>query len=179
MLEIWLDIEHRLDLIYREVLPYRLLRQEFILKAPFFLPRSVCRFLDQPVCLYDVGGIGDPYQVFLPEKKEVPMTRLNSPLPIECFLLEGKTVSDTAISGHITRLGENTAEGSLDAKVDVYANLRILLAAQDAVGSAELYAKVLPIEDSEAGPEDKGIRLQFTSMPPETKNYIEQMLSDG
>jgi adenylate cyclase len=135
--------------------------------------------LDQPVCLYDVGGIGDPYQVFLPEKKEVPLKRLNSPLPIECFLLEGKTVSDTAIGGRITRLGENTAEGSLDAEVAVYANLRILLAAQDAVGSAELYAKVLPIEDSDAGPEDKGIRLQFTSMPPETKNYIEQMLSDG
>ena len=26
--------------------------------------------LDQPVCLYDVAGIGDPYQVFLPAKKE-------------------------------------------------------------------------------------------------------------
>ena len=107
------------------------------------------------------------------------MKQLNSPLPIECFLLEGKTVSDTAISGHITRLGENAAEGSLDAEVAAYANLRILLAAQDAVGSAELYAKVLPIEDSEAGPEDKGIHLQFTSIPPETKNYLEQIRSDG
>ena len=135
--------------------------------------------LDQPVCLYDVGGIGDPYHVFLPEKKEVPLKRLDSPLPIECFLLEGKTVSDTAISGHITHLGENTAQGSLSAEVATYANLRILLAAQDAAGFAEVYAKVLPQNDSDAGSQDKGIRLQFTSMSPETKKYLEQMRSDA
>jgi adenylate cyclase len=135
--------------------------------------------LDQPVCLYDVGGIADPYHVFLPEKKEVPLKRLNSPLPVECFLLEGKTVSDTPISGHITHLGENTAVGSLDAKVAAYANLRILLAAQDTAGYAEMYAKVLPQDDSDAGSEDKGIRLQFTSIPQETKNYLEQIRSDS
>jgi hypothetical protein len=135
--------------------------------------------LAQAVCLYDVAGIGDPYHVFLPEKKEVPMKRLNSPLPIECFLLEGKIVSDTAISGHITHLGENTAQGSLGAKVAAYANLRILLAAEGTAGSAEVYAKVLPQDDSDAGSEDEGIRLQFTSLPPETKKYLEQIRSDA
>jgi len=135
--------------------------------------------LDRPVCLYDVGGIGDPYRVFLPEKKEAPVKRLNSPLPIECFLIEGKTVSDTAIAGHITHLGENTAEGSLDTEVAAYTNLKILLAAQDNTGFAELYAKVLPKDDSHTGPEDRDIRLQFTSMPPETKHYLEQIQSDG
>ena len=134
--------------------------------------------LDQPVCLYDIGGIGDPYRVFLPEKKEEKLKRLNSPLPIECFLLEGKTVSDTAISGQITRLGDNTAEGSLDAEVAAHANLRILLAAHDADDTAELYAKVLPKAHSDAGPEDQGIRLQFTSLPPETKTYLDQIRSD-
>ncbi len=134
--------------------------------------------LDQPVCLYDIGGIGDPYRVFLPEKKEEMLKRLNSPLPIECFLLEGKTVSDTAISGRITRLGDNTAEGSLDAEVAAHTNLRILRAAHDAAGTAELYAKVLPKAHSDAGPEDQGIRLQFTSLPPETKTYLDQIRSD-
>ena len=75
--------------------------------------------LDQPVTLYDVGGIGEPYQVFLPEKKTARLIRLNPPLPIECFLLEGKSVSDNAIIGHITCLGENAAEASLDQTVDV------------------------------------------------------------
>ena len=135
--------------------------------------------LDQAVCLYDITGIGDPYQVSLPEKKEKPMRRLNSPLPIECFIVEGKTVSDRAITGHITHLGDSTASGSLGADIAAYANLRILLADQDNAEFAELYAKVLPSEDSGDGPESRGIRLQFTSMPPETKTYLEQIKSDG
>ncbi len=135
--------------------------------------------LDQAVCLYDVGGIGDPYQVFLPEKKEVPLKRLESPLAIECFLLEGKTVSDTAISGHITHLGDNMAQGSLGEKVAAYANLRIELTDQNFAGSTELYAKVLPQDDSDTGAKDQRIRLQFTSMAQEAKNYLEQLRSDG
>ena len=135
--------------------------------------------LDQTVCLYDVGGIGDPYQVFLPEKKEVPLKRLDSPLPIKCFLLEGKTVSDTAISGHITHLGDNMAQGSLGEKVVAYANLRIELTDQNFAGSTELYAKVLPQDDSDTGAKDQRIRLQFTSMAQEARNYLEQLRSDG
>ena len=135
--------------------------------------------LDQPVCLYDVGGIGEPYQVFLPEKKEAPLKRLDSPVPIECFLLEGKTVSDTAISGHITHLGDNMAHGSLGEKVVAYANLRIELTDQNFAGSTELYAKVLPQDDSDTGAKDQRIRLQFTSMAQEARNYLEQLRSDG
>ena len=132
--------------------------------------------LDQAVCLYDVGGIGDPYQVFLPEKKEVPMKQLNSPLPIECFLLEGKTVSANAITGHITCLGENAAEASLDQTVDVYANLRILFTCKEAAGFSELYAKVMPQEQSDAIGTGDGIRIEFTSVPDEVKKFLSNTL---
>ncbi|MDH3884363.1 MAG: adenylate/guanylate cyclase domain-containing protein [Desulfobacterales bacterium] len=133
--------------------------------------------LDQPVRLYDVGGIGDPYQVFLPQKKEVPMKRLSSPLPIECFLLEGKTVSDNAIIGRITCLGENAAEASLDQTVDMYANLRILITGQEAPGFSELYAKVMPKEQSDAIGSGDGIRIEFTSVPDEVKKFLSNTFS--
>jgi adenylate cyclase len=132
--------------------------------------------LDQPVCLYDIGGIGGPHQVFLPEKKEVPMKLLNAPLPIECFLLEDKTVSDNAITGHITCLGENAAEASLDQTVDVYANLRILLTCQEATGFSEVYAKVMPKEQSDAIGSGDGIRIEFTSVPDEVKKFLSNTL---
>jgi adenylate cyclase len=127
--------------------------------------------LAQAVCLYDVGGIGDPYQVFLPEKKEVPMKRLNSPLPIECFLIEGKTVSDNAVTGHITCLGQNAADVALDRAIAAYANLRILLASPEAAGLSEFYATQ---EVSDETPSDNSRRLEFTSMPEEVRQFMDK-----
>jgi len=130
--------------------------------------------LQQPLTVYDIGGIGEPYNVYLSEKKEIALTPLNLALPVECFALEGKTVNDQAIAGRITHLGGNTAEGSLDGKVAAYTNLRILLKDEENRGLPELYAKVLPSENPESSVTDIRIRLQFTSMPQETKNYLEK-----
>jgi adenylate cyclase len=130
--------------------------------------------LDQPVVLYDVGGIADPYHVFLPEKKEAPLKRLDTPLPIECFLLEGKTVSDDAITGHITCLGQNAAEVVLDQAIEAYANLRILLASPEAAGFSEFYAKVMSKEVSDKTLPDNRRRLEFTSMPEEVRQFIDE-----
>ena len=88
--------------------------------------------------------------------------------------VEGKTVSDRAIAGRLTHLGGNTAEGSLDEKVAVYTNLRILLVDEENCGLSELYAKVLPDENPDTSLTGNRLRLQFTSMSQETKNYLEK-----
>ena len=131
------------------------------------------------MALYDVAGIGQPYQVFLPEKKAVALSRLNPPLPIECFLVEGKTVSDTAIAGRITHLAENSAEVFLDKKQSAYTNLRIVLASPETLGLSELYAKVLPHDKPDGSATDHRTRLQFTSMPQDTKDFLDKKQSDG
>jgi adenylate cyclase len=135
--------------------------------------------LDEPVTLYDVAGIAEPYQVFLPEKKAVALTPLNPPLPIECFLLEGKTVSDTAIAGRITDLAEDSAEVFLDKKLSAYTNLRIVLATPETRGLSELYAKVLPHDKPAGSAANHRARLQFTSMPQDTKDFLDKRRSDG
>jgi adenylate cyclase len=135
--------------------------------------------LDQPVCLYDVAGIGDPYQVFLPAKKEAPLTRLNPPLPIECFPVEGKAVSDTSIAGRITRLGENSAEVFLDQKLSADTNLRVILADDETRGLSEWYAKVLSHDKPEDPASEHRARLQFTSMPQDTGDFLDKKRSDG
>ena len=135
--------------------------------------------LDEPVTLYDVAGIAEPYQVFLPEKKAVALTPLNPPLPIECFLLEGKTVSDTAIAGRITDLAENSAEVFLDKKLSAYTNLRIVLATPETRGLSELYAKVLPHDKPAGSAQDHRARLQFTSMAQDTQDFLAKKRSDG
>jgi adenylate cyclase len=134
--------------------------------------------LSEPVALYDVSGIGRPYQVFLPEQKVCHLKHLDSPLPVECFLLEGKTVSDTAIAGHITHLGENTAEVLLDRHLPAYTNLQIVLAAPETRPLSELYAKVLPLDKPGESASDRRTRLQFTSMSKDTKEFLDRIHSD-
>jgi class 3 adenylate cyclase len=133
--------------------------------------------LRQPVTLYDIGGIGEPYRVYLAEKKQIPLMRLNVPLQIQCFALEGKTVSDRVIAGHITHLGGDTAEGALEEKVAAYTNLRIVLKDDENRGLSELYAKALPVENPDLSATDNRVRLQFTSMSQETKDYLEKQQS--
>ncbi len=135
--------------------------------------------LDQPVCLYDVGGIGDPYQVFLPEKEAVSLTQLNPPLPIECFLVEGKTVSGTAIDGRITHLAGNEAEVVLDEKLSDFTNLRIVLVSSEARGLSEFYAKVLPQDKPDGSASEHRAQLQFTSIPQDTKEFLGKRQSEG
>jgi class 3 adenylate cyclase/CHASE2 domain-containing sensor protein len=135
--------------------------------------------LDQPLCLYDVAGIGDPYQVFLPVKKAVPLTRLNPPLPIECFPVEGKTVSDKAIAGRITHLGENSAEVFLDQKLSADSNLRVILTGHETCGLSECYAKVLSHDKPQDPASEHRARLQFTSMPQDTGDFLDKRRSDG
>jgi adenylate cyclase len=135
--------------------------------------------LDQPVCLYDVAGIGDPYQVFLPAKKAVPLTRLNPSLPIECFLVEGKTVSNTSIAGHITHLGENSAEVFLDQNLSADTNLRVILAGDETRGLSEWYAKVVSHDKPADSASEHRARLQFTSMPQDTRDFLDKRRSDG
>jgi adenylate cyclase len=135
--------------------------------------------LDEPVVLYDVAGIGEPYRVFLPKKKAAPLTRLNPPLPIECFRVESKIVSDTAIAGRITHLAENSAEVVLDQKLSPYTNLRIVLAPPETSELTELYAKVLPHDKPDDSATNHRTLLQFTSIPQDTKDFLDKRQWSG
>ena len=114
----------------------------------------------------------ESFQVFLPEEKLESLTQLDPPLPVECFPLEGKTVSPVAIGGQITRLGENSAEVVLVKPIEANTNLRILFSLQDSSELSELYAKVIAGESSGFESNDQKVKLQFTSMPDETREYL-------
>ncbi|MBW1644193.1 MAG: adenylate/guanylate cyclase domain-containing protein [Deltaproteobacteria bacterium] len=106
--------------------------------------------IDQPVTLYDVFGMGGEYQVAMIEKTIGSFTSLKPPLPITCFLLEGKILSKTGMPGYIVRLAESAAEISLEGQVDIHSNLKILLMPQEVNGLSEVYAKVVSFGESDS-----------------------------
>jgi len=130
--------------------------------------------IDQSVTLYDVSGIEGTYELSLPEKVAYPLTKLESPIPITCFLIKGKTVSEASISGLITHFRESAADVSLDQQVEAHSNLKVLLAPKDSLGLAEVYAKVVSVEPSESTSSHIRARLEFTWLSEEVKSFLEK-----
>ena len=128
--------------------------------------------IDQPVTLYDVSGMGGEYQVAMIEKTTESFTSLKPPLPITCFLLEGKIVSKTGIPGYIMRLAESSAEISLEGQVGIHSNLKVLLMPQEVHGLSEVYAKVVSFDESASTSSRISVRLAFTWLPKDVKTFF-------
>jgi adenylate cyclase len=133
--------------------------------------------IDQPVTLYDVSGIGGEYQVELIEKTTESFISLKPPLPITCFLLEGKTVSNKGIPGDIVRFAGSSAEILLAGQVGIHSNLKILLTTQEVQGLSEVYAKVVSIDESGTTSSRISVRLAFTWIPKDVKVFLDNKIS--
>ena len=130
--------------------------------------------IDHPINIYDVVGLGGSHNVKVPEEKNEEFTVLSPPLPIECFLLKEKTISEAGISGQIIRLGENVAEAVLAGAMEAHANLRILFKPQQTAGLSEVYAKVLSTDAPASKSSPTSVVLQFTWLPEAVKAFLKQ-----
>ena len=128
--------------------------------------------VDHPVDIYDVVALEGRYAVKLPQKKKEKLSELNPSLPIDCFVLDEKTISDTAITGEIIQLGETVAEAVLKETVAAHANLRILITPEENNSLSEVYAKVLPSDAHDYKPSQNSVHLQFTWLSEEVKAYL-------
>jgi adenylate cyclase len=127
--------------------------------------------LAQPVTLYEISGISAPYHLALPEKPQESLVTLTAPLPIACFLIEGKMVAETALPGALLRLaGAHSAEATLASPVAVYTNVKLRLEPVGRAPLTEVYAKVVASETS-AG-QETNVHLEFTSLPDDARTFL-------
>ena len=125
--------------------------------------------------IYDVGGIGDPYNLFLPELHEA-LVPLEPPLGLRYAVLEDKQVGSTVLTGQLVKLSAKGAEIRADTPVPVLSNLKIRL--MDASGTdlpGDLYAKVVG-----SSPEGtSGLTVRFTWLAPELRTLMQTVLGAG
>jgi adenylate cyclase len=133
--------------------------------------------IDHPATVYDVLGMEGSHPISLKEKETLPVIDLDPPLPIQCFPVEGKTVSEMNIPGYITRLGDATAEVSLEKQVANLSNLKILLVPKETIELSEAYAKVILMDSSSSTSSNVRGRLEFTSIPEDVKDYLKRKCS--
>jgi len=125
--------------------------------------------MNEPITIYDIGGIGGRYNLYLPETKDLKLIPLSEPIKARIAVLEGKHESDERYEAEVTGLLNEAAEIKGGFKVNKLSDIRISLF--DSSGGCvtnDLYAKV-----TEAGRgRSAKYRIRFTSIPPEAEDYL-------
>jgi sigma-B regulation protein RsbU (phosphoserine phosphatase) len=124
------------------------------------------------VTIYDVEGIGEPYNRSLPTKSEV-MRLLSRPLEVRLDLMKDKIVSETIEQARITELGEDAARivgrGEWRPWQDV--RLRLLDENREEL-PGKIYGKVTAVTPAEDGGQTAEVR--FTSVSAENRQTLRQ-----
>jgi class 3 adenylate cyclase/HAMP domain-containing protein len=113
--------------------------------------------------LYDVRGIGGPYEIRLPDKSE-QLEPLPEPLEVRIHRLRGKIVTDAAGRAWVTHLCDTAARVASDGPLETWEDVRLtLLDPQRQPLPGHIYGKVTRV-----APQDDGrfeVLISFTSVP--------------
>ena len=127
----------------------------------------------QRLQLYEVGGIGTPFDLALPTRAET-LLPLPRPLAIRLTVLEEKFASGTSHRGQCVSLSPSQAGIRTELLLPALSNLKIEVeAAPDLNPQGEIYAKVL---DAPAAATGLSL-IRFTSVSPELKNWIQKTVN--
>ena len=131
-------------------------------------PKGAARSLQ----LHEIGGIGEPYNLWLPERSKA-LCPLPQPLPIRFTVLEEKFVGRTRREGHLVAISDIEAAIESEVALAPLTNLKIELEAMAGANpGGEIYAKV-----TEPGADvSRQSRIRFTSVSPDIKNWLQQFI---
>ena len=115
--------------------------------------------------LYEVLGIGEPYNIHLPERYET-LTPLAGKIPIHLQRISEKIVIGETENVWITHLSETTATLILEGELGEWEDVRLhLLDASGREIPQRLYGKVTAVKPGEG--DLKEAQIRFTSVAPE------------
>ncbi|MGK7927870.1 MAG: CHASE2 domain-containing protein [Spirulina sp.] len=131
----------------------------------------------KPITIYEIGGIGGEYQLFLDREEEVFFS-LAQPLFLQYTILEGKHIGAEAVKGHLTCLSNKGGEIQIERnghleKPTALQNIKLNFLNFDAIAdnkatiSEDVYAKVMEKESKE-----NKFYVKFTAKPPKINQKL-------
>jgi class 3 adenylate cyclase len=124
-----------------------------------------------PITIYDVGGIGGAYNLFLPPKT-TQYQALKEEIPLQYWVVEGKRTQLAARDGHIVALSSEGATLRLESAVAPYSNLKLRLVDGMDGNPVDFYAKAVEGTDATGV-----VRVSFTSVPPEVTLVLQNLIA--
>jgi len=114
--------------------------------------------------LYDITGIGEPYNVYLTEKDET-LVPVKEKIDIQVYRLDEKVVTGSGTAARITHISPSSAKVVLPEELSRWENVRFqLLNEQLDPEPGAVYAKVISVTRVDDGHEAE---IHFTSVSPE------------
>jgi adenylate cyclase len=135
------------------------------------LPKGV----DEEITIYDIGGIGGDFNVFLPERTAEEFVALDPPLLADAWVIEGKDIDSEMFRAELSGLSTTGARLVSDYPVQEKTNLKLqLLHSEDLRIGGAVYAKITAVHSQSAGE----FSIVFTSVPYEVDVFIDSLLSE-
>jgi class 3 adenylate cyclase len=122
----------------------------------------------EPLRIYEIGGIAGRYNLVL-EGKDLDMVPLTQTVPLQCTILEGKTVGKKCLNGLVVRLSRKSAEIILDESIEQFTDIKMNLKdVYDELAIEDFYGKVV----ESVGKDGYRYVVKFTSLPPAVVSYF-------
>lgn len=126
----------------------------------------------EPITIYDVGGIGGEYNLFLTKEEEI-YVNLAQAISLNYVVLDGKSVGNNLLQGCLVKLSTREAEIRCDLVGEnvpsALTNIKLNFL-WDGTESEDVYAKVLE------KPAEKGrFCIRFTAQPPDVSARLESL----
>jgi adenylate cyclase len=137
----------------------------------------------QPITIYEVSGIGEPYHLFLSQEPEI-FVSLTPMIPLQYTTLDGKHLNEERMRGNLVQLSakggiiqcQMTGNDSIPKSLtNIKLNFCQSLSSQSV--SDDVYAKV--IRDEKLSEDEGRFYIRFTNKPPEIAEWIEQLYKTG
>jgi len=127
--------------------------------------------LAEPVTLYEVNGMGEPWNIHLEEFRE-ELILLDPPLEIRFVEVSGKKMDGPERSAALVQLGQREGCIQVGEDLEPMSNIRAELVADGNKPVGQFYAKLTGTEDN-AGVE-QCFRFTFTSVGPGARQVLDQ-----
>jgi class 3 adenylate cyclase len=130
---------------------------------------------EAPLKIYEVGGIGAPYNLAL-EEKNPALVALGRKVPLLYTALDGKDAGKDQLEGLVSRLSRQGAEIDLKEPLELLTNIKMNLGdVPEELASKDFYGKVIECVRKDA----YRYIVRFTSVSPEVAAYFQALWQYG